>query len=446
MSRLALASICLLAFTSSTWAQGAEDPDRVPGLDETSSGLIPAGPVAPIGVVEGPGIKVGEGTAVYPTVGVDTGFVSNVFYEDTNTNVAGLFRLIAQIGTGSLNAKRLQPPAGGRTNLGDFQHREELRLSYDFYLSGNDYVNEQNGLGIAATLRGTVHPQRTWSFLYLDTFERVIRSANFETTSRINRDINRLSLGLQYAPPGRSIRGMLRYTNTLDLFEGDNQFADRMQNAFGLTIAWRVRPVTVLFADFNQGFYFGLGDATANALPKQDSYPLTAVVGAQTLLSLKTSLVARVGYTNGFYAGPSYSAVTGGVDFGWRYSPMGRVTATYEYIYEDSINANFFRDHRARLSLTQQFVPFVLSVEPEIRFRQYRGVMSLIPTAPTDTRDDFIMAATASARYNFRDRYAAVAQYRFSTVQTDFRYMIDGDIDDPTFLRHEIIFGFRAGL
>ena len=447
MSRLALGLICLLAFTSSAWAQGADDPDRVPGLDETSSGIIQAGPLAPIAVVEGPGIKVAEGTAIYPTVGADTGFVSNVFYQEGNPIAAGLFRLIAQVGTGSLNGRRLRPPAGGRANLGDFQHREELRLSYDFYLSGDDYVNEQNGLGIAATLRGTVYPQRTWSFLYLDTFERIIRATNFESTERLNRNINRLYLGVQYAPPGRSIRGMIRYTNTLDLFEdGDNQFANRMQNALGLTISWRVRPVTVLFADFNQGFYFGLGDATMYAAPKQDSYPLTAVVGVQTLLSLKTSLVARVGYTNGFYAGPSYSAATGGVDFGWRYSPMGRVTATYEYVHEDSINANFFRDHRVRLALTQQFVPFVVNVEPEIRFRQYRGVTSLIPTAPTDTRDDFIMAVSAAARYNFRDRYAAVAQYRFSTVQTDFRHMIDGDIDDPTFLRHEIILGFRAGL
>jgi hypothetical protein len=423
-----------------------EDPDRVPGLDETSGGIMPAGIAAPIGVVEGDGIKIGEGTSLYPTVGLDTGFVNNVFYEENSPVNAGILRLIAGIGTGSLSGARLAPRSGGTRNLGSVQHRAELRLSYDFWLSGNDYVSEQNGLGIDATARGVFGPGRTWSFLYLDTYERLIRSTNFESTDQTTRDINRLSLGVQFSPVGRSFRAMLAYTNTLDVFESDEQsFANRMNNSFSLTGAWRFRPYTVLFATASQNINLGIGDSTAQAQAKQDSFPLTIVTGIQTLLTLKTSVTGRIGYTNGFYSGPSYSTVVGGVDLGWRYSPLGRVTASYEYLHEDSINANFYRDHRIGLTVEQQFVPFSISLVPQMMFRHYEGIATLVPTYP-DTRDDFIFSFTAAARYNFRNAWAGVLQYRFSTVQTDYMYTILGDTDDPSYQRHELVLGLRAAL
>jgi hypothetical protein len=346
-----------------------------------------------------------------------------------------------------LSAARLAPRSGGTRNLGDVQHRAELNLSYDFWLSGNDYIDEQNGLGIRATARGVFGPGRTWSFLYLDTFERMIRAANFESTSRITRDVNRLFLGVQFAPQGRTMRAMLSYTNTLDLFEdADHAFADRMHNLFTLTGAWRFRPVTVLFAQVSQGIYLGIGEDTSYAQKKVGSLPLTVTTGIQTLLSLKTSLTGRIGYQNGFYStGPSFGTVIGGLDLGYRYSPLGRVTATYEYKHEDSINANYYRDHLVRMSIDQLFVPFAINITPQLMVRHYEGITTLVPTYP-DTRDDLIFSLTAAARYNFRNSLAGVLQYRFSTVRTDYMYSIDMDVDDPSWSRHELVLGVRAAL
>src|SRR5690606_24796108 len=136
-----------------------EDPDAIPGLDETSVGIISAGIRAPIAVVEGDGVKVGEGTSLYPMVGLDTGFVNNVFYEEDSTASAGVMRLMVGLGTGSLSGARLAPRAGGTRNLGSVQHRAEVRLTYDFWLSGNDYVSDQNGLGVTAIARGVFAPR-----------------------------------------------------------------------------------------------------------------------------------------------------------------------------------------------------------------------------------------------------------------------------------------------
>jgi hypothetical protein len=59
------------------------------------------------GVVEGPGIKVGEGTVLHPVLGVESGVISNVFYEDADPTFAGLLRVIAEFGIGSLPDQRL---------------------------------------------------------------------------------------------------------------------------------------------------------------------------------------------------------------------------------------------------------------------------------------------------------------------------------------------------
>lgn len=446
MNRILLvAGFCLVAANSSAHA---ESPDDVPGLSGAAPGIKPEGALAPISIVEGPGVKIGEGTVLHPIVGMETGFVSNVFYDDAdeNPNGAGILRLIAQAGAGSLSPQRLAIESEGTTpaSQGTFQYRADLRLTYDLLLSGNDNVQEQGGLGVGALFRGHVYPDRTWSFLYLENFQRLIRATNFESTSRTNRDINRLQLGLQFAPRGRSVTSLLHYDNAIDVFEDEDQrFANRIHHTFGLTTSWRFRPVTVFFADVTWGIFTGLGSDSV----KVNSYPLTVAGGVQTLLTLNTTLIARVGYTNGFYSeGPSYSSPIGGVELGYRYSPRGRVTAMYEYTHLDSINANFYRDHHIRALFEQQFVPFVVTLQPEIRFRQYEGVTEIVPMAPLDTRDDVIIAVAAGARYNFRDWFATVIEYRLSSVQTDFMYATDGDVDDPSYVRHELVAGVRAAL
>ena len=442
MKRFALNSAALVALAVGPAAAQVVSPDNVPGLTDTSSQIVQGGILAPISVVEGAGIKVGEGTVLHPIIGLETGFVSNVFFEENSPRAAGIMRLVAQIGTASLSQQRLTPANEGAAteqNVGSLQYRAELRASYDFYLSGSDTLSAQNGLGLGALFRGTVLPQNTWSFLYLEQFERIIRATNFESTERTNRDINRLALGLQFAPRGRSVKGVLRFENVIDYFEDENQqFANRVQNTVGLTVSWRFRPLTVFFADLAQGYFTGLGSDSR----KVDSYPLTASVGTQTLLTLKSTLAARVGYQNGFYStGQNFSAVMGGVQFGYRYTPTGRFTAMYEYGHQDSINANFFRDHTFRIGLEQQFAPFLLQVGPEARIRAYRGVMTLVPGP--DTRNDLILAAIANLRYNFRDSFAALLEYRFSSVETDY---VTGFGDDPSFVRHEILAAVRAAL
>lgn len=397
----------------------------------------PENATAPVSGVEGDGVKVGEGTVIHPVFGVATGVVSNVFYEENATNAAGVLRLLAEVGAGSLSTSRLTPTnaAGGseEINQGDFQYRASLRLSYDLMLSSNDTVTETGGLGIGATIRGLANPMGTWSFGFDENFTRLIRAANFETDADTNRDINNLALNLIYHPTTRSIGGYLYYNNTVDIFERSEQsFADRLQHRFGIHPQWRLLPQTVIFSDVSLGAYGGIGDSM-----KVSSYPLVAQAGVATLFTPKTSINVHAGYTNGFYSsGPSYSSVTAGLQLGYRYTPLGRAAFTYDLKYDDSVNANYYRDHVFRLWLQQDFVPFAFVVQPEVHLRHYEGI-TLVGGPPS--RDDVIFSVIAGVHYNFKNSLAAGIDYHFTAVQTDYKYMTDGGVDDPSFVRHQLL-------
>lgn len=425
-------------------AAAAQQSEGAAAADLTIGSFDPESSTAPAAAVEGAGIKVGEGTVLHPVVGVSTGAVSNVFYEESNANAAGVLRFLMQVGAGSLSPARLTPTTAGsgtEHDNGSFQYRASLRLAYDVILSSNDAATETGGLGIGATLRGLFNPMGKWSFGVDETFTRLIRAANFETDADTNRIINQFGLNAIYHPRGRSISGYLYYNNTIDIFEQDTQqFANRIQHRVGVHPMWRWLPRTSVYADISLGLFSGLGSDST----KVSSMPFNALAGIATLLSVKTSLNFNAGYTNGFYtSGPSFSGVTGGVQLAYRYSPLGRAAVTYDLRYEDSVNSNYYRDHIARFTLQQMFVPFAVMVQPEIHFRQYNGIN--IAGAPP-VRDDVIIAVVGGLLYNFRNELSIGLDYRFSMVETDYRYMAGTIVDDPSFVRHQLMVGMRWAL
>src|ERR1044071_9532038 len=237
--------------------------------------MDPSDAVSPISLVQGGGIKVGEGTVLQPQVGLQTGVVSNVFYQNTNAVTSGLLRLLVEVGTGSLPIQRLNPASADQGTLegtpapvgptpavvtGDFQYSANLYASWDQYLSTNDNVTAQGGLGGGLLLRGLVNPQGPLQFAFLEVYSRLIRPVNFESQADSNRDINNISLRVNYLPTGRSLSGYLYYQNTIDVFEASSQqFANRMLNQLGLHLDWQWLPLTVVFADVSGGYNTGIG-------------------------------------------------------------------------------------------------------------------------------------------------------------------------------------------
>ena len=446
MTRLIAIFAVVLSLEAIAGAQSAPATSESAFNPVSIGSFDPDQAVAPMSVVEGPGVKVGEGTVLHPIFGIETGFVSNVFYVPTNPQAASLLRLLAQIGTGSLSDARLKPN-GGDEDLGSFQYRADLRASYDLLLSNNEAVTGTDGLGVGATLRMVVNPMGRWAFGATEDYTRLIRAANFETDADTNRDINNVGLNLLFHPRDSSFGGSLYYVNTIDVFERSQQaFADRMFNRLGLHPTWQWLPQTQVYADVSQGIVTGIGTSNGAAPSKVTSLPFAAQLGISTLLTIKTTFNLYAGYTNGFYrSGPSFSAPLLGAQLGYRYSPLGRAVLAYALQYQDSINANYYRDHIIQLLIEHTINPFVIMIQPEVHFREYDGVTAV---AGPPTRDDVIFAAVAGAQYNFRNWIAATLSYRFTDVSTDYRYMPlgGGALTDPSYVRHEVLLGLRVAM
>lgn len=408
--------------------------------------------VAP-GTVEGPGVKVGEGTVVHPTLGFETGVISNVFFEDTNENFSGIARVIAEFAASSLSRKRLASGSEGEAaasvadaegattteNPGDLQWDLNLRLAYEEWLSPNARVRAQRDLAVGADAAVIVNPRATWQFGAEDGFTREIRPTNYESRGNLDRDINKLVLKLKYQPEGRTISGHLAFTNLIDVFEGDNHdFANRIQNTLGARADWRLFPYTNIYGEASIGYFTGLGSASEKAT----SFPLRVTSGIQSAITVNTTAALHVGFAKGFYsAGPDFTMAVFGGRFGYRYSPEARSTILYDYNFADSINANFYRDHAIRLQHEQVVRDYLASAKAGLVFRSYRGIdPGLMGSSPD--RSDVIFDATLAVSRSFRDWLAGSVEYHFETDQTG--YMQAGD--DPSYTRHQLLVGIRAAL
>lgn len=448
MIRLSATFALVIASTAIAHAQVAIATGPGTAGDLTIASFDPDNAVAPDTAVQGRGVKVGESLILHPVLGIETGFNSNVFYENDNTRGAGILRIMGQVGASSANGARLDPSAGGigieDEKLAGFEYMVDARLAYDQMLSGNDTIQNTGGLGIGAQARAMFNAQGPVSFNFNDNFLRLIRAANFETTTNANRDVNTVGAQLYYHPPGRALSGYLYYSNTVDVFESSDQlrYPDRMDNRFGVHPMWRWLPQTVVWGDVSWGVVTGIGSSMASQA-KVTSYPLNAIVGINTLLSLKTSATLDAGYANGFYSsGPSFSGPRVDAAVNYQYSPLGRAGVGYSYMFQDSVNANYYRDHLIHGYIEHSIEPLVVVVAPELHFRQYDGIM--IAGAPA-TRNDTIFAVVAGLRYTFRNWIAASIDYRFATVQTDFRYPdVNGMMIDPSYARHEVLAGMRV--
>jgi hypothetical protein len=402
--------------------------------------------------IEGPGYPVGEGSVVHPMVGAEFGVLNNVFYEASSPSTSGVLRVLVEA---TLASKKIEEEpvdpllADGESEAPDatahqaMTYRAGARLAYDEFLSPEVAVRAQRNVG--GEVHGTVavRPKGAVSFEASERLVRDVRPTNFESVEGNDRIANLLALGLRYTPGGGTMSGRLRWENHVDFFErADTRFANRMVNTVQARYQWDFFPFSTLYADASLGFISGFAGEALNVGTKRSAMPIRGAVGIATVLSEALTVKAHAGWAYASYSsGAGYNVPVLGAELGYRYLPTGRVVGGYAWDHQDSINADFYRDHRLHAKVDHGLGRVVVTGTVDLRFRTYRGIQ---PAIGAPERSDLLLSVGARGQYVLKDWFAIVGEWRTELDQTSYMNVTDSGPDDPSYTRTEVTGGVRA--
>lgn len=414
-----------------------------------------------VSAIDGYGYTLQPGLVIHPSVALQAGGTDNIYQQATGEgrHGSGLLRLIGSffVATDVVKPDDMgtPDPAAPEEVLDITPRTYELRagvqLAYDEYLSGNDIIRSQSHLNARALLDFVLFPAGPFTVTLGDHFYRDVQSPNFETSGTLDRDDNRANVGAGFRSDGNTVSSLLYYENWVQVFEdralGD--VANRMNHKIGVISGWQWQPVTRFMWDLSYGFYGPLGTPVVDGMAyKSNSRPLRLVAGMATQVTELVNLKAHIGYARASYdRGEGYSDPIAGAELGLRWSTTGRLVVLYDFDNFDSLSSNFYRDTTIAAKAIQQVGNIVFDGGPEVHLRHYRGIPMVVGDAD---RDDTIAAVLARIQLLIADRFSVSAEYRFATVQTDYRAIVrDGTgtprgMDDPSYTRNEFTLGLRV--
>jgi hypothetical protein len=334
------------------------------------------------------GIQVSEGVLLHVGAGAEAGYDSNVFYSNTDPISSPMIRtsLFGEL----TNATRMGPVSRLTFDV-------RAGVVYRRYQSDNQFVQNFSNAwmptaGLALSFGGG-----QVGFGIADTFARLEDPPyNVTTLAPITRYNNQASVEGRWAPGGGRLATMLRYTNMIDVFQGEYSFASTDGNYLMLDGSWKWLPKTAVFLNAQQGYIFYLYDAEATANNKQKSYPLQVTTGLRGLLTERTSVTVALGYTNGFYAGNfSTSGFWGStyadLSFTLRPTMLSRIVAGFRHGFSNAVISSFSYNDTIYASYVQQIAGrLALDLSGRYSHRNYGGAFVDMAQMQLGRTDDFI--------------------------------------------------------
>ena len=316
---VAIAFATVLAVSSTAWAQAIATPGEVgPSLEMLASGASRGTGVAT-------GLKLGDEAILHAGVFADIGYDTNVFYSRDQRSSAVL-HLLPKLELS--NAER-DGSVPSLTHYIIF-----ATLDWRKYLTSDDAVITQDALNPSLGAAVQISPHRSFTLTLTDTFTRS-QQAPFSAGEPITRDYNLASVNLRYSPGGGRLTINLRYSNTIDKYEGSYDRGSNMTNEVVLDGGLQFLPKTAFYAQVSQGAvtYFNSGNV--------NSFPLRTTVGLRGLVTAKLSVNLGAGYINAFYSsGASPSGVDGNLggvaEVNYTMGPLARAGLGYRHGFANS--------------------------------------------------------------------------------------------------------------
>jgi hypothetical protein len=409
--------------------------------------------------MEGGGVKLTEELMLHPMFELQTGYQTNVFsQDDSDDNFGGIvgaalmrLRVAGSVSTAQPNRGDAES-ASGSSAAPKLALKGDAELSWDQYLSTEQALLDQGGLGIGLLLDARFNPEGELTFQIKEGYVRDLQPVQSFSGQTVNRHKSDTTLGLIYKPGGGAIQGFLNWTLGLDIFErsiftDSLDFANRMNNMFDLGVRWQWLPKT-MFQFLTQ---FGFVTATEGVTKPGGAMPLRVWIGTSTLITPLFGVVIRAGYGNGFYdAGPSFNSYLAQLEGRYAIGPTVRTAFGYAHDFSDSLIGNYYVDHSLYGRVSMQFAgQWQARGKLDLRLRDYDGIIDppgvdFCVNSPRGScendRFDIVARLDASLDYQYNQWLVLGASYTFNTVTTDF-FMRDADgaVDSGGFVWNELL-------
>ncbi len=374
------------------------------------------------------GLRLSDSLVLNPKFALEGGYTSNVFFQDRDEVGAGIVRAMVAL-------ELATPDQNGDNDSGpeNYKLRAGLQAAWDQYLTSNQFARDQSDISINGNVGLVLFPKSDLSLVLQENYARNASPTNFVSGTSLARHQNALGARLRYRPNQGPLSFAVGYQNVIDDFVSTNSdFASRIQHGLGARVDWEFLPFSTVFLDATYGFYSGLGSFSQ----KRNNQPLRVRLGIQAPLTESFALGGYVGYGRVQYdgGGSSFNGILGGVSAKYRYTETGALSLSYNYGFEDSVNADLHVDHNISATLRQQIERVVIDANGSFIFRNYSGIL---PQIGAPSRDDVILGGTLRVHYIVRDWMAVSARLNYSNVATN--YLAQGD--DPSFSRIDLIAG-----
>jgi hypothetical protein len=404
------------------------------------------GPI--VGIVRSPvpalspanGVLLGETAILHLGVGVDGGYDSNVFYNDEQ-KVGSYVLRVAPFLSLTNTARNGEIPSG-------LFFDSRVSLTYKEYFSSAEDITRLRAFTPSAMVSVEHNSRGTVAVGASDSYARLqdppyVRGVG---QSLITRNNNVATAFLRWSPGGGRLQGVLRYTNTLDLFETDYfKPANSMGHEGMLDVSWRWLPKTALYLQLRQGYIGYLNSQSAPGLTadsrKSNSAPLRAMVGIRGLITEKTSVSIALGYQNAFYAnGETTSGFLGSTTAAAELVILPitytRISIGGKHDFQNSVIGNFYYSDGAYASLSQQAGGRVVGqLWASYEYRRYYGLPGFVPgTAATEPRRDNVLQAGGVVDFYVQNWAYVGASYTLTRNQSDYQVALPG----LNYNKHEI--------
>lgn len=452
---------CLAALLSVFASSAAAHAQDVAEGEGTSAESISEMPNSDNGLLEGVGIALSETLVLHPQGSIESGYQSNVFFQDEDdlqgTIGSALMRISVGGGIATTPPERMAAEApGGAMAQPKLAFESDLNLTWNQYLSSESTVNRQSDLGANAMVDLTLNPQGVFSFKIRDTFNRVVRPPPVPSAEDADHDRNELLVGTEFRPGGGALKGFATYTFGIDFYERTAlDFGNRMSHTFAVGARYQWLPKT----QFSLETSFGMVSPSESAV-KSASTPLRIVGGISTLLLPRFGVILKGGYGNAFYeSGPSFGNYLAQVETRHLLGPTIRASFGYVHDFNDSIFANYYADHAFFGRLGAQFAGrWQLKAKGEIRMRDYAFQNPGMPlefgatrfcgdaACTSSTRSDLIFRFDTTLDYAVNEWLRAGVEYLFTSDTTDFYVLNLGtdEQDSAAFVWHEMMLKVAA--